>query len=1741
MIVLVQAALMACLSLISYANQIDQSQLLSVATVSLADSSELSRSERATLDIIEKSLLLYDKVFDIFRHSNRVAGQISQNAHMFTSWLLFTGLQMILNTKQTTSNKRQQGYSFLCIPLAKHALKLMSFLLNDLHLEFGDQTNNILEEQLDDVDDSNDHKNIQELNFFKKFSFNVQPCPSTMGSVTTTPATTPAELSPSSSRTSIPTSATMNTISSGNVRTMNATFKYNKFGHYSAWQRIDMIVSSNLNVIHLLFSYLSAGYRRATLLRHSRSKLTLDSNTSSINEQDQQVQEDEFTSIARKFIEQHQQNNHSSSMKDDDEVFEDDVHMQHSFLFETFNEQFNADNNENKVDTSKQTDVKTMLERDIDSHYELVISILDHLNYYFICSKIDALRSYFKQMLTDAQLIVLAHVIQDLDSEMDNVQTLSPLSSRTFYRFSNSLTSLMHNLIAVQILPDEQQNSLLAYLGFKPSLESECSWPLHHGVRSLAILAQIILLRQQKEQEDIKCDFNSTTIQIWRGFINKLKQSALSFKGEVAIFNPECPDFQEDLNVEHAQLMLFLFHNLKLLQRKHVFSLVGLALNEISVKLSANKCSISAAQILYIGRILHLFEYMCKNLYDTPAYLFEQINHNLLNLIINNNDNMDAIRAMPPKSKEALIKVKLENLQKSPDSFRNIKFFVDKKLELNYFSHLISSYRNTSTSSSSLKTTVDHLNNLNVFDFIIHPRFYHLMDVTITAPKCSSLRNFKPKLDGIACNFMLAGFQSLSYGQFYNSLLDLLQFLGYQYDFDSRQNHQCDNHQDEDRTMLRYPQFGSFGLCAMDYTFGTMWRLINQLPPSLQFLNDIHSVVNSSVENEFYSFVSIDASRILNMCIWLPRFENNRPVCQWVSELLSKQCDSNSNTIETIIKDMVRKFGSLQFNYQLLKCIGWSFFRYTPSTSNDVLSSKNILLTQQQQLLPLQSYQFPKFFTLFTMDIYLERLIFLFNEEFKKLSKNRNEDDPQMIVEKYLALMLGLFDKIHQEVNAVLLYDGPLSQAGRNNSADMQYLFYRSMVNICSSNSFNSQLSEIAANIIDYLPQSIVSKIDQWDRIHVNSDRNITDQELPALLQKGVLFDIPLIELASQSTTTTTATSSQSKCKTNHLYHLSAFINEKYAIDMPTVTSVDTGDGNITWIKLKQFMVKLFKFIEYVYSKKECPQRSDSFVTCLMLQLNLVSSTFVSKSSSIDHQSSLTYQILHKLFSNQDFTKTDIEPDSYNLVLYPHFIGNAFFILSVFNHPLFSELKPMDQSKIVKIFQSCSPEFFRLFGKILKHSSAGVAAFEELLGNSSPSTPTVLTQPQQPLISEINYSLLDLIKVTEHPLITSNYAVNVMKLIKTLYSQSEKSTDDVGLIRLCMGLSNEILDYNDRIQLLTNWFRLVLFKRMNTDGDSERLETIKSNDDHQSYYIDDSCNANLYMFFKFICNIIKGPGRMDEMVLVSVAEATIQNVQTLLNDTCITYSNNTFLYFSGLFTSLVYLISATGNLEQEYIPGKPIHGHFRLIHEVMKWLTMIKDHLCNREMLNKIETSLIGNGKQRFLLESSYQMLAYISDIFNALEYKYVLLKNRKDGSGGEEDIKQKKDDGKIKSSISNRLFIDDDFDVDVENTTIIDTDDEMDLDYEDDEELAGKLCTFTHTAKDFINQHWYHCHTCKMLDGVGVCTVCAKVCHRNHDITYSKYGSFFCDCGAKEDSSCKALVKRQPNASDRDKKLLKT
>lgn len=64
--------------------------------------------------------------------------------------------------------------------------------------------------------------------------------------------------------------------------------------------------------------------------------------------------------------------------------------------------------------------------------------------------------------------------------------------------------------------------------------------------------------------------------------------------------------------------------------------------------------------------------------------------------------------------------------------------------------------------------------------------------------------------------------------------------------------------------------------------------------------------------------------------------------------------------------------------------------------------------------------------------------------------------------------------------------------------------------------------------------------------------------------------------------------------------------------------------------------------------------------------------------------------------------------------------------------------------------------------------------------------------------------------------------------------------------------------------------------------------------------------------------------------------------------------------------------------------------------------------------------------------------------------------------------------------------------------------------------------CSFA-LKSGFHGQHWYNCYTCGLTWDKGCCTLCALVCHRGHDVSYSRYSSFFCDCGAEDGASTAA------------------
>ncbi|XP_047314774.1 auxin transport protein BIG [Impatiens glandulifera] len=95
-------------------------------------------------------------------------------------------------------------------------------------------------------------------------------------------------------------------------------------------------------------------------------------------------------------------------------------------------------------------------------------------------------------------------------------------------------------------------------------------------------------------------------------------------------------------------------------------------------------------------------------------------------------------------------------------------------------------------------------------------------------------------------------------------------------------------------------------------------------------------------------------------------------------------------------------------------------------------------------------------------------------------------------------------------------------------------------------------------------------------------------------------------------------------------------------------------------------------------------------------------------------------------------------------------------------------------------------------------------------------------------------------------------------------------------------------------------------------------------------------------------------------------------------------------------------------------------------------------------------------------------------------------------------------------------------------------------IDKEDDEDpnservLASKVCTFTSSGSNFMEQHWYFCYTCDLTVSKGCCSVCAKVCHRGHRVVYSRSSRFFCDCGAGgvRGSNCQCLKPRKFSGS---------
>ena len=100
--------------------------------------------------------------------------------------------------------------------------------------------------------------------------------------------------------------------------------------------------------------------------------------------------------------------------------------------------------------------------------------------------------------------------------------------------------------------------------------------------RTLSLLAQTLLLRSQSGAALYTPKHTSAYIAIWERVLASLSTGVIKQQQESALE-------REDLNVEHAQLMLFLFHALALMQKKQVLLCAANCLIKVSKEVVSSK------------------------------------------------------------------------------------------------------------------------------------------------------------------------------------------------------------------------------------------------------------------------------------------------------------------------------------------------------------------------------------------------------------------------------------------------------------------------------------------------------------------------------------------------------------------------------------------------------------------------------------------------------------------------------------------------------------------------------------------------------------------------------------------------------------------------------------------------------------------------------------------------------------------------------------------------------------------------------------------------------------------------------------------------------------------------------------------------------------------------------------------------------------------------------------------------
>lgn len=477
---------------------------------------------------------------------------------------------------------------------------------------------------------------------------------------------------------------------------------------------------------------------------------------------------------------------------------------------------------------------------------------------------------------------------------------------------------------------------------------------------------------------------------------------------------------------------------------------------------------------------------------------------------------------------------------------------------------------------------------------------------------------------------------------------------------------------------------------------------------------------------------------------------------------------------------------------------------------------------------------------------------------------------------------------------------------------------------------------------------------------------------------------------------------------------------------------------------------------------------------------------------------------------------SDSSSEVYQLLAYRHLLHHSYTILVEY-----CELSIAGSGKQINVDEAALHDIIRFWEHMMDKTN-GLKALREFF------------------FEKKNGNLVNILLSFTGTNLSQQYSRKVLKFFEKLFQSSENMDSSFSIDEVCSSLSDLGTVDSTRMR---NWLSHILLGpkvegaissanssnvptptnlgTQSSAAPSLPIDKVRTNIDAEAMEIDEECSrAGLPSVF---WTPIAQTSTANDQAVGGVPEPTENNGKLLQTLTKYLVAENRVSpnVSQGLFQAMVQL----GNnlLASTMIPDSVLsdftsllqvmitladadqgRGHSLLFSSAIEWLDTCKTRVLEKYSKTQAIVFNTGSNTAKIQLENSTSLLKYLSDILVGLNGQQRPLP-----TAWEDDVTYD-----IEDIIAN----------DPSSTSGGPEEDSEAADDSDEDSSNSKLCTYTVTQKDFMNQHWYWCYTCKMVDDKGCCSVCARVCHKNHDVCYAKFGNFYCDCGAKEDGSCQAM-----------------